>query len=182
MDQPRNPTELFYDYFESPLGPLWIVSSKEGLSYLIREKEEHAFLSEIKRRTGQQPIKKLNQMSRWRAVLVRYFSGEAITFDRPIAFLGGTVFQQRVWRTLLTIPHGTVRSYQWVGDQLGMKRAGRAIGNACGKNPIPVIVPCHRVVRQNGDLGGYTGGVAIKKKLLALEGALPESGTFRFYQ
>ncbi|MEC4678981.1 MAG: methylated-DNA--[protein]-cysteine S-methyltransferase [Nitrospirota bacterium] len=174
MDQTKHIPELDYDYFESPLGPLWLVAGAAGLSYLIREKDEDVFLSKIKDKTGQLPQKKLNKMSRWRAALVRYFSGEVIEFNGPISFLEGTPFQQSVWRTLLEIPYGSVRSYQWVGDQMGMKRAGRAIGNACGKNPIPVIIPCHRVVRQDGTLGGYTGGTAIKKKLLALEGVTPK--------
>lgn len=174
MDNKKYVSELFYDCFDSPLGPLWLVAGKKGLSYLIRGKEEDVFLAEIKRRTGVFPQKKLNQMSRWRAALVRYFSGEAITFDGPFFFSEGTPFQQNVWQTLLKIPYGSVRSYQWVGDRLGLKRAGRAIGNACGKNPIPVIIPCHRVVRQNGTLGGYTGGIEIKKKLLALEGVTPK--------
>lgn len=173
-------SELFYDCFESPLGPLWLVADKSGLSYLIREKEEDVFLAEIARRTRLIPTKRLNQMSGWRGLLSRYFSGEATVFDGKIALLEGSVFQQNVWRTLLKIPHGSVRSYQWVGDQLGIKRAGRAIGNACGKNPIPVIIPCHRVVCKNGTLGGYTGGIGIKKKLLALEGLVEKKGLFSY--
>ncbi len=178
MDNKKYGSELFYDCFDSPLGPLWLVAGKAGLSYLIRGKKEDVFLAEILRRTGLKPTKKLNQMSRWRSPLFRYFSGETITFDGPISFLEGTPFQQKVWQTLLKIPYGSVRSYQWVGDRLGMKRAGRAIGNACGKNPIPVIIPCHRVVRQDGTLGGYTGGTSIKEKLLALEGVSPKKGLF----
>lgn len=91
-------------------------------------------------------------------------------FEGAISFLEGSPFQQKVWNALLQIPYGEVRSYQWLGNQLGIKRGGRAIGNACGKNPIPVILPCHRVVRENGHLGGYTGGIKIKKQLLILEG------------
>jgi len=178
MDKTGSRPELYYDYFESPLGPLWIVAGPAGLSYLIRGKSEDLLLTEIESRTGRRPLKKLNQMSRWRGPLVRYFSGEAIVFDGPISFLEGSPFQQSVWRTLLEIPYGTVRSYQWVGEQMALERAGRAIGNACGKNPIPVIIPCHRVVRQNGTLGGYTGGIEIKKKLLALEGIIIKEGRF----
>jgi len=181
MNNKNHTSELFYDCFESPLGPLWLVTGEAGLAYLIREKEEDAFLTEITRRTGLRPTKKLNQMSRWRGPLVRYFSGETIRFDAPISFLEGTPFQQKVWQTLLKIPYGSVRSYQWIGDQIGIKRAGRAIGNACGKNPIPVIIPCHRVVCQNGKLGGYTGGISIKKELLALEGVVPKKGLLSYH-
>ena len=172
MEKKRTSPELFYDCVDSPLGPLWIVAGKEGLSYLFIQETESAFLAETERRTGKYPIKKLKPLSRWRSILDRYFSGERIRFDGPLVFLEGTAFQQKIWRTLLQIPYGTVKSYQWVGEQLSMKHAGRAVGNACGKNPLPVIVPCHRVVRQDGTLGGYTGGLGIKKKLLGLEGVL----------
>lgn len=69
------------------------------------------------------------------------------------------------------IPYGELRSYRWIAEELKMGAAVRAVGNACGKNPLPIVVPCHRVIRHDGSLGGYTGGVEIKKKLLAIEGA-----------
>lgn len=163
-------TQFFYDHFDSPLGPLWIVAGKAGLSYLLRSSNEPVFLHEIEIRSGIRPIKNPHKLSRWHTGLSRYFSGEKMQFDGPISFLEGTGFQQKVWSSLLRIPYGEVRSYQWLGNQLGIKRAGRAIGNACGKNPIPIILPCHRIVCENGSLGGYTGGIQIKKNLLALEG------------
>lgn len=172
MEKKLESPPLFYDWVDSPLGPLWIVAGKEGLSYLFIQETESAFLAETERRTGKRPIKALNPLSRWRSVLNRYFSGERVLFDGPFVFLEGTAFEQKIWRTLLQIPYGTVKSYQWVGEQLSVKHAGRAVGNACGKNPLPVIIPCHRVVRQDGALGGYTGGIGIKKKLLVLEGVL----------
>ncbi len=165
-------TQFFYDHFDSPLGSLWIVAGKAGLSYLLRTQNEDAFIHEIEIRSGIPPVKNPNHLSRWHTALSRYFSGEKIQFDGPISFLEGSPFQQKVWSALLQIPYGEIRSYQWLGNQLGIKRAGRAIGNACGKNPIPIILPCHRVLRLNGSLGGYTGGIQIKKKLLALEGVL----------
>jgi len=161
---------LFYESLASPLGPLWMVTGPAGLSYLFRGQTESEFFTEIHLRSDRHPIKKQGHHSCWHSELGRYFSGEKITLDGPIHFLEGSPFQQKVWKTLRRIPYGTLRSYQWIGDQLSMKGAARAVGNACGKNPIPIIIPCHRVVRQNGTLGGYTGGVQIKKKLLEIEG------------
>ncbi|MFQ5330373.1 MAG: methylated-DNA--[protein]-cysteine S-methyltransferase [Thermodesulfobacteriota bacterium] len=106
--------------------------------------------------------------------LQRYFDGSEIELAIPLA-PSGTPFQRTVWRVLLTIPYGETRSYGWVAEQLGMKYGARAVGGACGSNPIPVIIPCHRVIASNGNIGGYSGGgagegISIKRGLLALEG------------
>lgn len=82
----------------------------------------------------------------------------------------GTVFQKRVWKILLKIPKGKTRSYRWVAQKMGQPEAVRAVANACGKNPYAPFVPCHRVVRSDGSLGGYSGGLSVKKKLLRREG------------
>ena len=81
----------------------------------------------------------------------------------------GTRFQQRVWEKLTSIPFGQTRNYQWLARAIGQPKAFRAAGNANGRNPIPVIVPCHRVIRKNGELGGFTGGIHLKQYLLDLE-------------
>ena len=83
---------------------------------------------------------------------------------------GGTPFQRRVWKAIASIPWGEVRSYAWVARKAGRPRAVRAAAAACGANPVPVVVPCHRVVASDGAIGGFSGGLAIKKKLLKLEG------------
>ncbi len=98
-----------------------------------------------------------------------YFAGERRTFDLPLV-LYGTPFQKAVWQALLEIPYGEVRSYGEVAAALGRPEAGRAVGAAIGANPIPIVIPCHRVVRSDGSLGGYGGGVALKIALLRLEG------------
>ncbi len=99
-----------------------------------------------------------------------YFNGKLKTFDFPVHFLTGTNFEQKVWRTLQKIPYGETRSYSWVAEKIGNPRAVRAVGGANRKNLIPIIVPCHRVINANGELGGYSGGLSLKKKLLELEG------------
>ena len=98
-----------------------------------------------------------------------YFAGSLKRFDLPLD-LRGTDFQRRVWRYLETIPYGETRSYRQVADSIGASNAVRAVGAANGANPIPIVVPCHRVIGSGGSLVGYGGGLELKKQLLALEG------------
>jgi methylated-DNA-[protein]-cysteine S-methyltransferase len=101
-----------------------------------------------------------------------YFAGQLREFRIPLD-LRGTDFQMRVWRQLQTIPFGETRSYLQIAAAIGSPRAVRAVGAANGANPIPIIVPCHRVIGASGKLVGYGGGLPMKKRLLALEGAIP---------
>jgi methylated-DNA-[protein]-cysteine S-methyltransferase len=100
-----------------------------------------------------------------------YFSGTLRRFELPLD-MRGTDFQMRVWRQLETIPYGETRSYSQVAEAIGAGRAVRAVGAANGANPVPIVVPCHRVIGSNGKLTGYGGGLPLKKRLLALEGAV----------
>ncbi len=100
---------------------------------------------------------------------MRYFTGEPVRFRVRLDLRVGTPFQRKVWRVLRTIPHGQTRSYGWVAQRIGAPRAVRAVGAACGANPVPVIVPCHRVIASDGALGGFSGGLARKRALLRLE-------------
>ncbi|MEK7293909.1 MAG: methylated-DNA--[protein]-cysteine S-methyltransferase, partial [Nitrospirota bacterium] len=101
-----------------------------------------------------------------------YLAGKQHTLDFPIDLSGGTSFQRRVWQTALRIPYGRARSYQWIASKVGGTRYSRAVGNALGANPVPLIVPCHRVVAHDASLGGFSGGLTVKRKLLNLEGTL----------
>ena len=103
--------------------------------------------------------------------LMEYFSGSRKIFDLPLAF-EGTSFQQKVWKALLTIPYGHVRSYKDIAKQTGNEKACRAVGMANNRNPIGIIIPCHRVIGSDGKLVGYGGGLDIKRYLLQLEGVL----------
>lgn len=100
--------------------------------------------------------------------LDRYFEGKDPHFSLQLE-LHGTEFQQKVWEACATIPYGETRSYADLAKAIGNPKATRAVGTALGKNPIPIIIPCHRVLRTNGDLGGYAGGLDVKRKLLELE-------------
>ena len=103
--------------------------------------------------------------------LQQYFAAERSVFDVPVDLSGGTAFQQSVWHALLDIPFGATTSYGRIGQALGKPAAVRAVGGAVGRNPISIIVPCHRVVGSNGALTGYAGGVDRKIALLQLESA-----------
>jgi len=101
-----------------------------------------------------------------------YFRGHQVTFSDNLDLSGATVFQREVWETARLIPYGETRSYTWVAEQIGKPKAVRAVGQALGRNPLPIIIPCHRVLTCNGRLGGYTGGIETKKILLRLECAI----------
>lgn len=102
----------------------------------------------------------------------RYLGGQSHTVECPLDLSEGTPFQRRVWRVTRRIPYGQVRSYQWVASKVGGTRYARAVGAALKANPVPLLVPCHRVVARDAALGGFSGGLSVKRKLLELEGAL----------
>lgn len=110
-------------------------------------------------------------LSQVRKLLDRYFAGESLDVSAiPIQVDCGTDFQKQVWDTIQRIPYGEVCSYKWIAEQIGKPKAVRAVGSAVGANPVSILNPCHRVIRSNGALGGYGGGLKRKRRLLALEG------------
>jgi len=109
-----------------------------------------------------------------RTQLYEFIDGKRRQLEFPLDLSLGTPFQRRVWRVALRIPYGRVRSYHWIASKVGGKKYARAVGNALGANPVPLIVPCHRVVAHDASLGGFSGGLAIKRKLLDLEGTLKQ--------
>ena len=98
-----------------------------------------------------------------------YFKGERKSFELPLDMSLGTSFQQAVWKATVSVPFGELRSYSWVARKVGAPLAMRAVGSALGSNPIAIVVPCHRIVRSDGALGGYGGGLKLKRRLLDLE-------------
>lgn len=150
----------YWQQVVSPWGPLWLAASARGITRLIMGQQVGA---------GQLPAasaaKHLQQL---RDQLTQYFAGEPIQFTVPLA-PAGTAFQQEVWAALQRIPHGQTRSYGELAQAVARPRAYQAVGQANGANPIPIVIPCHRVIQADGRLGGYSGGLAIKEKLLALE-------------
>jgi O-6-methylguanine DNA methyltransferase len=108
------------------------------------------------------------------AQMLEFLAGKRRELTVPIDLSQGTVFQRRVWKTIQHIPYGGLRSYKWVATRVGGPQYARAVGLALGANPIPIIVPCHRVVAQDGSLGGFSCGLGIKRRLLCLEGTLDQ--------
>jgi len=104
--------------------------------------------------------------------LQRYFYGEKVCFPDSLDLSGATDFRKAVWNATRSIPYGETRTYAWVAQQIGNPRASRAVGGALARNTFPIIVPCHRVIASNGNLGGFSGGLALKRRLLKLEAAL----------
>lgn len=98
-----------------------------------------------------------------------YFSGKTVDFENIPLNLEGTDFELKVWEVLRIIPYGERKTYSDIANIIDKKNAQRAVGNACGKNPVPLLIPCHRVIKTDGSLGGYSSGIARKKKLLELE-------------
>lgn len=101
--------------------------------------------------------------------LEQYLSGKKVKFDFPLDLSGGTKFQTSVWKALLKIPFGETRSYGELAKMCGRPKAARAVGNALGANPIPIIIPCHRIIAGDGSLGGFSSGPALKRRLLSIE-------------
>lgn len=165
----RELPQLSFATHDSPLGTIGLAATTHGLSLLMLRMPAAAFVPYLERTFGQPPAAGGREFDRIRLFLDRYFAGKRITFDGPFDPVDGTPFQRRVWATLLTIPYGEVRSYRWLADTVGHPGAYRAVGAANGANPLPILIPCHRVINHNGGLGGYSGGLDVKKWLLALE-------------
>jgi O-6-methylguanine DNA methyltransferase len=164
---------------DSPLGGLRLAATRKGLVRLALPREGgRGFAGWLAARLpGAEAIDWLPPLDKARQELREYFEGKRTSFDVPLD-LRGTPFQLAVWRALLEIPYGETRSYADLARAVRRPRALRAVGAANGANPIPIIVPCHRVIASSGRLGGYGGGLEAKKRLLALERALsPASGS-----
>ncbi len=106
--------------------------------------------------------------------LLAYLDGERREFSLPVDWSAGTTFQRKVWKAITKIPYGRLRSYQWVAMRVGGKQYARAVGMALGANPVPIVVPCHRIVAHDGSLGGFSCGLPLKRRLLKLEGTLDQ--------
>lgn len=153
---------LIYSYCASPIGKLLLVKNALGLDAIRFEKEHEQFEPPSHWLCDDEPFTEV------RTQLQAYFAGERFVFDLPLA-PQGTPFQLKVWHTLQAIPYGETISYAELARRIENPRAVRAVGAANGSNPIPIIIPCHRVIGSNGALVGYGGGLHIKKMLLALE-------------
>ena len=153
---------MYFSHFDSPVGPLLLAADESGLRQL-------AFPCEKTKKTPPSDWQEngafFGETSRQ---LTAYFAGQLRTFDLPLA-PQGTPFQLQVWQTLPEIPYGQTLSYGALAQKIGNPKASRAVGAANGQNPLPILIPCHRVIGANGRLTGFAGGLETKKALLSLE-------------
>ena len=147
----------------SPIGSLYLVASQKGLQSISWTKQPIKLMKSLNRSDSGEKI--LDDTCRQ---LTEYFGGKRKKFDIPLD-LEGTEFQKQVWKELSKIPFGQTLSYRDVAQRIKNPKAVRAVGSANGKNPVCIIIPCHRVIAADGSIGGYTGGIQIKQQLLKLE-------------
>ena len=157
-----NMTNIYYEQMPSPIGPLFLVADDDGLREVRFELDRRSHVA------SDGWVHSPHKLAEVRRQLEEYFAGERMTFElllKPI----GTDFQQSVWQALTTITYAQTASYGQISRQIERPKASRAVGAANGRNPIPIIIPCHRVIGSNGTLTGFAGGLAAKQWLLEHE-------------
>lgn len=157
--------------FDSPIGPLYVVASSEGIERLELVRHASSLLDEPASAGTDAGEEAQQILEDTRRQLDEYFAGERRDFELPL-ILDGSDFQKRVWQAICRIPYGETLSYGDLAMDAGAPGAFRAAGSACGVNKIAILIPCHRVVGANRAIGGYGGGLEIKTALLKLEGSL----------
>ena len=155
-------TTCFYTWLRSPVGPLLLAGSRDGLNYVSFSRGRHAVAVDPGWTEDGSLFQEATRQLR------EYFAGERKTFSLTLS-PQGTDFQKAVWSALRKIPYGETISYKQLAERIGKPKAVRAVGAANGANPIPIIIPCHRVIGHDGSLTGFGGGLPLKKRLLELE-------------
>jgi methylated-DNA-[protein]-cysteine S-methyltransferase len=157
MRLPVQSASLYFDVFSSPLGKLYLVFSGKFLCGISFQKPQNI------------PFKRDAAPKNFIRELSLYFEGSVSHFRQQIKFLTGTEFEQDVWSRLKDVPFGETRTYKWIAEKVGRPAAVRAVGRALSKNPIPIVIPCHRIIESDGSIGGYSSGVDRKRRLLDME-------------
>lgn len=157
------PLHIWYTIMDSPFGPVCVAGTKAGLLRVdFQRGNRPVCLAATWREDADFLRKAIHQLQ-------EYFQGQRRSFSLPLA-PPGTPFQQRVWQELQRIPFGTTLTYRELAQRLGMPQAARAVGHANGRNPLAIVIPCHRLIGSDGQLRGYAGGIALKQRLLQHEG------------
>ncbi|MBI5307012.1 MAG: methylated-DNA--[protein]-cysteine S-methyltransferase [Planctomycetes bacterium] len=161
---------IYFSSFSTPIGLVFAAKNARGVCRIsFPHDTENEFLHAFFEKAAT-PIERNDVSLQYEIAALRaYFSGKQVTFDFPLDISSGTPFQTKVWKKLQEIPYGECRSYQWVAEQIGSPGASRAVGSANHKNPLPPVIPCHRVIGADGRLTGYASGLTIKKWLLEEE-------------
>lgn len=162
--------EVAYRTLDTPVGPLLLAGTAQGLVRVAFEREGFdAVLAALATRVSPRVLEAPRRLDEAAAELEEYFTGARRRFDLPLDRALSTGFREKVQRVLQQIDYGSTRSYKEIAELVGSPRAVRAVGTACATNPLPIVVPCHRVLRTDGALGGYVGGLDAKTALLTLE-------------
>jgi methylated-DNA-[protein]-cysteine S-methyltransferase len=163
--------DVAYANIESPFGSLLLAATSRGLIRVsLPGYDADEALEDLANRISPRVLEAPSRLDDARRQLDLYFEGRLSRFDLPLDWRLSKDFRRRALRAVARIPYGQTRSYTEVAASAGNERAVRAAGTACGSNPIPIVVPCHRVLRTGGALGGYGGGLPMKRALLELEG------------
>ena len=162
--------------FKSRWGWMGVSETTKGIDAVVLPKAlRQAVLAELRLSAAELLEGRVSsRLRKAQTQLTDYLAGARRSFDLPLDLSQGTSFQQKVWRTLRRVSYSRLRSYQWVAVRVGGRQYARAVGNAVGANPMPIMIPCHRIVAQDASLGGFSGGLPTKRKLLTLEGTLAE--------
>ncbi|MDD2715298.1 MAG: methylated-DNA--[protein]-cysteine S-methyltransferase [Candidatus Wallbacteria bacterium] len=166
---------VYYSIFQSRIGSIFIAATDKGLCRLYFPSSPE-LLREVRTDFNCELVPDEKRLAPVKEQILKYLSGKLRTFDCRIDFITGTDFQKKVWQALLEIPYGETRTYRWVAERIGCPKGFRAVGGANNRNPISLIVPCHRVIGADGSMTGYAGpseaNCRLKRELLEMEGAL----------
>ena len=166
---------IYYCALPTPIGRVFVAAGEAGLVRLSFRQSEASFVAELRRRLGADVVRSPARTADIVHQLRAYFAGERRTFDVRLDLGDVTPFQRRVLMAAARVPAGKVVSYGEIARRIGQPHGSRAVGQALGHNPIPIVIPCHRVVAAGERIGGYGGGLGIKRKLLRLEGSAAAS-------
>jgi methylated-DNA-[protein]-cysteine S-methyltransferase len=161
-----------YAPVETTLGTLHLVATDDGLARVFFPGAQEPDVEDWCCRNDLVPLHDEEEIAPYASQLRCYLAGDRTDFDFPLDFRTVSPFMRDVLEALRTIPYGVIRNYREIAHQIGNPNAQRAVGNAVKRNPVPIVVPCHRVIKTDGTIGGYAGGPLIKERLLRLEGAL----------
>ena len=160
---------VFYEWIDAPFGKVFLAKTERGLCRVSFRRKEDDLVDDLEKRELL-PEKGAGELDPERRQLDEYFEGKRRHFEFPVDIRWGTPFQRKVLEAANEIPFGHCECYTDVAERIGHPKAQRAVGNALGQNPVAIVIPCHRVVASGGRLGGYTGGLDIKRTLMSIEG------------
>ena len=164
--------DVGFDVIDSPIGPLLVAATDRGLARIFFDPEPEHHLDRLAKTFGPRVLRSASTVDAAHRQLDEYFEGTRSSFALDVDLRGSAPFAQQVLDELARVPYGHTTTYGTLAAKVGAPRAARAVGTVMNRNPIPIVLPCHRVIGSNGSLTGYGGGLDVKEQLLRLEGAL----------